>query len=215
MLVNASFIFSSCRLTLPSYTTLPIRVTTPPMSVPSTLEVIDTRRPVRCSIARPIASAAPAGSGTALVTSARTTFWKSSRRLRYSVEQVRQQHQPIAPGQQRDELRHDRAGAGPRRQLPDQRHLARGRDGRAREHPRELVVPGRERHEGVELALDGLRVALLPAHVEQRLRVAGGGTAIGHSDVPFFGVRLRLTPYVSGSRLAASRQPGTVLSLEP
>ena len=54
--------------------------------------------------ARSIACTASAGSGTALVTSAWTTFCRSISRRRYSSEQVGQQHQTVAVGQQLEQL---------------------------------------------------------------------------------------------------------------
>ena len=59
---------------LPSYTVLPMRVTTPPMIDGSTFVVSDTVRPVARARLASMAFARSAASGAVVVISARTTF---------------------------------------------------------------------------------------------------------------------------------------------
>jgi hypothetical protein len=67
---------------LPSYTVLPIRVTTPPMIAGSTLVVMFTLRPVNAAELLLDLRDAFGVSGAAVVTSARTTCWCSISRSR-------------------------------------------------------------------------------------------------------------------------------------
>src|SRR5262245_9829685 len=69
-----SFIFCSWRVTLPSYTVLPIRATIPPTICGSTFVSRTTLRPVALARLASIAFTRLSASGAAVVISARTTF---------------------------------------------------------------------------------------------------------------------------------------------
>ncbi len=174
MPVKASFIFSSWRFTLPSYTTLPIRVTTPPIREASTRAVRATVRPVRSAIA----------SLDRLHRVGRQRHRAGDLGL-HDVEKVHQaalvlgleigqEHQAVAVGQEHEELADDRAGREAREQLLHERRLPLHRDGRVHQDPLEVGVAPHERDKRLELTAAGLRVALFPADVEQRPRVPGG-----------------------------------------
>src|SRR5262249_49692057 len=72
---SACFIFSSCVVTLPSYTVLPRRVTTPPMIDGSTRASRTIMRPVARSSPASSARSLSAPSGVAVVSSPRMIFW--------------------------------------------------------------------------------------------------------------------------------------------
>ena len=175
MLVKASFIFSSWRFTLPSYTTLPIRVTTPPIRAASTRAVSATVRPVRSAIAaldrlhrvgRQRHRAGDLGLHD---------VEKVHQAAAVLVLEIGQEHQAVAVGEQHEQLADDRAG---RRGAASSSFTSAdlrcaGTAGFTRTRSRS-ALPRTSDDERLELAAAGLRVALFPAHVEQRPRVAGG-----------------------------------------
>ena len=156
-LVNASFIFSSWRFTLPSYTTLPIRVTTPPRiggvhAGRHGDRAPGARRDRALDRLRRVGGQRHRARHLGL-----DDVLQVHQAAAILVEQVGQQHQAIAPGQQPEQLAEDRVNRRPREQRVDERRLALRRDRRVDQHPRQLRVAVRQRHERLQVALDGLR----------------------------------------------------------
>ena len=89
-------------MTLPSYTVLPMRATTPPMIDGSTFVASVTVRPVSCASPRSIACARSAAERHRRRDFGPHDLLMIQQPLAIRREQVRQQHQPIALGEQRD-----------------------------------------------------------------------------------------------------------------
>ena len=100
-------------------------------------------------------------------------------------EQVRQQDEAVAVGQERKELRQDRRKPRPREQLADGCTLARHGHGGIEEHLRQGWILPEEIHELRQLVLDLLEVRLLlEGDVEEGARVADGGGLVRHGRCP-------------------------------
>ena len=166
--------------TLPSYTVLPIRVTTPPMIDASTFVVMVTVRPV--ALARRCCSCAArsGGSGAAVVTSALQHVPMLHQPFTVDVEEIRQQRQPTPRGEQQ----HEFADRCRRLQaLEDLLHdgaLVSRRHDRIRERSLQIAVRANQIDKRRELLFGALGIRLFVGYVEQRSRVSRCGGPHAH-----------------------------------
>ena len=136
----------------------------------------------RCARPRSIASARSAASGAAVVTSARTTCAVVEQPLAVGRQQIRQQHEAIALGEQREQLRQDRRElrAAPSRSATAARLRGTGTAGFSSTFSSGGCCVNRSANCG-ELALDLREVGLLlDGDVEEGAGVADGGGFVGH-----------------------------------
>ena len=170
-----------------------MRATMPPMIAGSTFVDSSTVRPV--SVARPFWIASVARG----VERRRRRHFRADdvavveQAVAVRREQIRHQHQAIAIGEQRQQLRDDRRELRLRQQVGDGGALARHRHGRVEQDFFEQRVLREEIGELRQLALDLLEIRLLlDGDVEEGAGVADGGGLVRHELVARASARSRV-----------------------
>ena len=98
-----------------------------------------------------------------------------------AVEQIRQEHEAIALGEQHQQLAEDGRESGALDELGHGRALPRGGHGRVQQHLFERRVLPEKVDEGGKMVVHDLKVDLLcDGDVEERAGVAIGGGFVGH-----------------------------------
>ena len=166
--------------TLPSYTVLPILVTTPPMIVASTFVVIVTTRPVAAA-RRCCSCAARSGESGRRGRDFRAQHVAMLHQsLAVHVEEIRKQRQPATRREQQHQLAGGRRRLEAIQNLLHDRALVGGRHDRVRQRALQIGMLPHEIDERRELLLGAFGIGFLDGDVEQRFGVPRCGGPHAH-----------------------------------
>ena len=168
--------------------------------------------PVTCARRCSICLARSADKGRAVVTSARIQPSVLAQTFPIGGQQVRQDDEPVAIREQRQQLGENRGDAECRRELRDRGALARHGHGRVEHDFFERRVLSEQVHELDQLRLDLVEVLLLPdSDIKERASVTMSGGFAGHpvNILPTRGVQELAKTFTSAPTLYHSHGPTT------